>query len=336
MITIHQLARIAGVSPATVSMALHDHPRIGAATRKRIQELAATFQYQTRHASPHAGAARCGILGCIVPYVGVEFFSRTLAGMIAAAFAEGYQVMPLPGHVDIAQTLQSIQILVARGVDGLVLYPGQLSAPIPAEVLISLKSHGLPAVCVNHSVDPLDLVATNEDQCGRLVIEHLFALGHRCVACIGHSNQHPRQHALASVAREYGMETHLIESCGTDLSEMLATLVQRQPLLTAFIGHDDLFAGQILQFAAQQGLHVPQDISVVGCNNRRLPVTPRLTTVELFPEEIGRNAVILLLQRLKEPCPAEPRELTTIRIEPLLIIGQSSAPARQGALPQMR
>lgn len=329
MITIRQLAKLAGVSPAAVSMALHDHPRIGAETRRRIQALAATHGYHRTVHGLAPGLARRGTLGCIVPDVSAPFFSQALAGIIAAAFTAGYQIIPLPGRWDTQQTTQAMQALAAHGIDGLLLYPGQLSTPIPADVLLALISQGLPTVCISNAAvaHPLDRVTMDEERCGWLVIEYLYLLGHRRMVIVGAHRKHPRMVALGAAARHFGVDLLRVEECPVRLTtERIMPVFTHSSPPTALIGFDDAYAVKLVQFAAQQGWNVPRDISIIGCCNLRMPLDPPLTTVELFPEELGHRAVILLLERLARMMDTESYHPITIRIRPLLIPGGTCAP----------
>jgi DNA-binding LacI/PurR family transcriptional regulator len=328
MITIRQLAKLAGVSPAAVSMALRDHPRIGTATRRRIQELAAMHGYHASVRGLAPGSARRGALGCIVPDVSTPFFSHALAGMIAAAFTAGYQIIPLPGRWDTRQTTQAMETLTAHGIDGLLLYPGQLAAPIPADALLSLLSQGLPTVCISNAAvaHPLDRVTMDEKRCGWLVIEHLYTLGHRRLAVVGANHTHPRRVALRMASRHFGVDLFCVEDCPIRLTpERIAPCFSRPSPPTALIGFDDAYAVKLMQFAVHQGWSVPKDLSIVSCCNLRMPFDPPLTTVELFPEEMGQRAVSLLLERLTQMTNPEPYEPVTFKVSPLLISGGTCA-----------
>ncbi|MHB9025481.1 MAG: substrate-binding domain-containing protein [Armatimonadota bacterium] len=332
MTTIRQLAEIAGVSSATVSMALRNHPRISSATRQRIQDLAATYHYRKAPSLLYADEAQRGTIGCILPEISRLFFSRTLAGILDAAFAADYHVVTLPGHWDLREITRAVDMLVARGITGLLIYPGLLRAHgthYPAELSIALLSQGIPVVFLSnvHLSHAIDRVTMNEEQCGQIIVEHLFMLGHRRIAHLGAICDHPRQRAFAATAEHYGMEAQFIEiSPGSRITEILANTYQQHPLPTAFVGFDDYYAAEAIRFVQHRGLRVPRDVSITGCSNCMLPTEPDLTTIEQFPEEMGRSATSLLLQRLHDLQVAAQYEPTTLKIAPQLVIGHSCAP----------
>ncbi|MHB9022751.1 MAG: LacI family DNA-binding transcriptional regulator [Armatimonadota bacterium] len=335
MPSVRQLAKLAGVSTATVSMALRNHPRISAFTRQRIQELAQTYQYRVSPVISKFSSARCGTIGYIVPVIGCSFFGRVVEGILTHAFAESYHVVILPTHGDFRRMCLAIETLVEQQVDGILLHSGH--AAIPAEVLLELASHDIPIVCTDFTPVPhvLDQIDTNETRLAELAVDYLFMLGHRRIAYAGPSVGNPRALALRKSAQRYGMALQCVVTQGTALTidQLLLQAFQRQPLPTAFIGNDDHFAALAVRYVMHRGLQVPRDVSVLGCGNLQTAeyAEPPLTSIEQCPEELGRRAFSLLLQRMQERTAPEKFKPETVLIEPRLIIRQSCAPPRHVA-----
>ncbi|MHB9022947.1 MAG: LacI family DNA-binding transcriptional regulator [Armatimonadota bacterium] len=330
MSTIRQLAKAAGVSPSTVSMALHNHPRISKQTRKRIRELAEIYGYRVQPKSEQRIRGQRGTVGYIIPSAHSPFYSRILEGILVAASAESYHIAIMQTFGNLDYLCLAISALLEQQVDGILISSALLPA-IPADVLLELASSNIPAVGIGFTLTsrPLDHVYTDEERLAQLALDYLYSLGHRRLGYIGATIDNLRARTLEKYARRYGMDCLLIEAERPELAhEILLKRFHHHPLPTVFIGHDDRNAAHVIHYAQQQGLQVPGDLSVLGCGNYFLARDVELTSIEQFPEEIGRRALSLLLQCMQPRTRQEKTDAQTILIEPQLVIRQSCAPPR--------
>ncbi|MHB9023675.1 MAG: LacI family DNA-binding transcriptional regulator [Armatimonadota bacterium] len=335
MTTVRQLAKLAGVSPTTVSLALHNHPSISAATRQRIQELAATYQFRPRWTPSRYAGGNFGMIGCLVPGLHAGFYSEVLRGILTAAFAESYHVITLESLGDPSHCCLALETFMDQRVDGVLMSSGHLEK-IRSDILLKLASAGIPVVCISYTPTEraLDHVFVDEDRMAHLAIDYLFDLGHRQIAYVGPPLRNPRERAFEQAARRFGLSLDIIEHAAnlpsTENNAPLPITFGHPSSPTAVIGYADFYAALAIRDISQRGLRVPSDVSVLGCGNHRYGrlTCPTLTSIELFPEEIGRRALTLLLQRMEALKNGEPYEPQTVLLDPQLVVRQSCAPPR--------
>ncbi|MHB0934803.1 MAG: LacI family DNA-binding transcriptional regulator [Armatimonadota bacterium] len=310
MPTVRQLAAIAGVSIGTVSMALRDDPRVNAATRQRIQELAALYNYRPNRLTQGLLQGKSAVIGCLVPSVANEYASRVLRGVLQHAYEHAYRVITLETHASLDHTLLALDALTEQRVDGVVIMAG-LDEPIPAQAVLMLRSHRIPPVLIDNTTAalPLDVVRSDETQLASLAVSYLQELGHHAIGFIGMKGQ--RQQAVVQALRAQGISTHgvitfpgpsYVQMSEKQAEALLRCCLDHTPMQTAFIAINDIVAAYLLRQATRLGITIPQRFSLLGCSNTRLNdfLLPGLTSIEQHPEEIGKAACRLLLQRVTE------------------------------------
>jgi DNA-binding LacI/PurR family transcriptional regulator len=329
---IHDVARRAGVSVATVSRSYTVPDTVREATRVRVLQAAGELGYRPNRAARGLITGRTGNVGVIVPDLGNPYFQSVLKGAQARARAADYAVFVADGQESAAEE-EALIGAMSKQVDGIVLCSSRLAPrtlaglePTPAVVLLNRRVDGLSTVTVD-SADGM-----------RQAIDHLAALGHaRCAFLSGPrrswSNQQ-RRRGLRAAARAAGAEIVTIGPVapqfegGVDAAEqVLATGA------TAVLAYNDLVAAGILSRLAALGVEVPGELSVVGFDDIPLAamLIPALTTVAAPTAQAGAAAVDALLSRLEEPGaqPAQPsvRELPAT----LVVRGSTAAPGARRA-----
>jgi DNA-binding LacI/PurR family transcriptional regulator len=324
--SIHDVARHAGVSVATVSRSFSAPETVRGSTRERVLTAAADLHYAPNRAARGLITGRTGNVGVIVPDLGNPYFHAVLKGAQAQARRADYAVFVADGQESAGEE-ESLITAMSKQVDGIVLCssrlaPRKLAAleQMPAVVLLNRRVPGLSAVVVD-SADGM-----------RQAVGHLATLGHaRCVFVSGPrrswSNQQ-RRNGLKAAVRDHGTDVVTIgpvapqfESGVSAAEQVLATGA------TAVLAYNDLVAIGILSRLAEIGIDVPGELSVVGFDDIPLAamVTPRLTTVALPTMLAGETAVDVLLNRLAG---GERASEPAIRKLPAhLVVRGSTAPA---------
>ena len=336
MPTVRQLAAIAGVSIGTISMALRDDPRVSAATRQRIQELAALYNYRPNRLTQGLLQGKSAVIGCLVPSVANEYASRILRGVLQSAYEHGYRVITLETHAALDHTLLALDALTEQRVEGVVIMAG-IDDPLPAQAILMLRSHQIRPVLIDNTTAtlPLDMVRTDELQLANLAVSYLREQGHRAIGFVGMKGQ--RQEAVVQALRAQGLPTDgVITYPGPSYVQMdhaqAAGLLQRclehNPRQTAFIAVNDIVAAYLLSQAARLGIAIPSRFSLLGCSNTRLSefLLPGLSSVEQHPEEIGTAACRLLLRRITEEETEKAFVPQTMAIPAALCLRDSCAP----------
>jgi DNA-binding LacI/PurR family transcriptional regulator len=329
--TIHDVARLAGVSGQTVSRVLNDHPSVRPETRLRITDAIDQLGYRRNRAARALVSQHSSIIGAVVVTPDQFGPSSTLIGIERAASQNGYwvSVVSLPsGNGDDMTT--ALKHLDEGGVDGIVVIT-------PNQAALQAAAHGVthvPKVAVSSGpVGEYGMVAVDMDnELGtRLAMDHLLGLGHTEIAQIsGPANDF---HARARVdgwraaLRKAKVPTgYLLEGDWRALSgyECARELLRVKNLPTAvFAGNDHMALGALRAFH-EAGLRVPEDISVVGFDDvsGSSCFIPPLTTVRPDHAELGRAALETLQQLINGEQPEDHR------VTPAFIERESTAPPR--------
>lgn len=302
-VKLSDVARDAGVSPATVSRAIAQPELLSPETLARVRASALRLGYLPDGAARALASGRSMTIGAIVPTLDSAIFARALQAMQATLAQSGYLLLVASHEASPAAETQAVRALLGRGVDGLMLV-GAERAP---ETKALLKASGLPVVLTWCGDSHFTAVTIDNALAGRLAAEHLIGLGHRRIGMIvGHLQFNDRQRARLDGAR-----TALIEA-GLSLPDSLvveqaltlaggragcAMLLELDATPTALIGGIDLFAIGCLEEAHARGMAVPDDLSVVGIDGLDMSahVSPALTTVHVPTGRIGNLAAQTLM-----------------------------------------
>lgn len=299
MTSIRDIARAAQASVATVSRVINDSGYVSAQTRARVEAAIAALSY-----TPNAGAQRLRsgasrMVGVVLPALDVPFFGTLAHVLERELFRRGYQALICCTNESAAHEARYISTLLAQKVDGV------LAASVLADAAQygRLADAGIPIVALDRDLPGLAAVCVAVDHRagGRMMAEHLLALGHRRIAVIGAPGHSPpvlaRVQGVLDRLAESGLRAavHLGPAHEFDACRDLArTALAHGP--TALIGTTDIAAIGAIHAAIGMGLAVPQDVSVIGFDD--LPaaryVLPALTTVAQPMRGLGEVAVAQL------------------------------------------
>jgi len=287
--TIYDIASRAGVSVSTVSLAINHPHRVSDATRARIVQIAHELGYRPDGAWRARTGGRPVGIAVAAPFTSYRSFGLRLTGILDRLRDTGIDVLVYDlesaSRVD-APLLDALPI--RAGVDGIIV----MGVPLSEEGGLKLADWGPPVVLLDarHSATPTVLI--DDERGGRLIGEHLTALGHRHVAFV-HEGQRSFDYVSAGMLRGQGLG---------DTVERLDSAVWGEDLLsrlpdgvTAIVAsHDDL-AARVLRLLRTSGRAVPGDFSLVGFDDEALADALGLTTVRQPFEASGRVAADLLL-----------------------------------------
>jgi DNA-binding LacI/PurR family transcriptional regulator len=324
-VTIKDVARAAGVSPATVCRALSTPDLVRAETRERVRRSATELGYSPNRAARGLITGRTGNLGLVVPDLGNPFFPAVVKGIQARAREADYAVFLADTDEDPAAEAQLVRTL-AKQVDGLVLCSPRIS-----EAELRDFAAQTPLVMLNRRVGRIPAVTFANGDGMRQAVTHLTALGHRRIAYVAGPrvswSNRERVRGLRLAAAAAGAE--LIE-IGPVQPQFDGGVAAADPVLatgvTAVVAYNDVIALGLLSRFTARGIAVPAAISVLGFDDIALAamVHPSLTTVGLPMESSGRAGIDLLLGLLQDPARfgATRRELDT-----QLMVRGSTGPA---------
>jgi LacI family repressor for deo operon, udp, cdd, tsx, nupC, and nupG len=316
---IHDVARAAGVSTATVSRALRGLDRVRPETRDRVLAAAAELSYVP---SPHAVSLKSGktaVIGVVVPFLTRWFFANLIDGADQVLRQHGYHLLVFNvGDHREQRTLVLDQQLLAKRLDGLLV----LSADLDAAEVALLQTLRLPLVTVGLDLPGYDRVGIDDQAVGDLAMTHLLQLGHRRIGYIG-GNPDEDVHIATAVNRMAGVQAALARAGvpAEDLCDMHGDwtvrgtipvadrmLSGRRPPTAVLAASDEMAIG-VLCAARARGIDVPGQLSVMGIDDHELAFTHDLTTVRQQVREQGQAAATMLLAAFSPRGPGPRREL---------------------------
>lgn len=330
------VARLAGVSRATVSYVLNDPTDqripISPETRQRVLNAIAELGYEI---DARAQALRSGdtkTIGVLLPIYENPFFWQILRGISAEAEACGYSLLLAHSSLTPEQENQSIRELAEQRVDGLVLSIG--FKQLPEQLLNQLRNSSHPIVEISGTASDFDYVHQGYGAGAQALMTHLIELRHRRIGFVygvtipsqGYDRLEAYRQSLENAGLPY--DESLICQCGSlmdDGYQATIHLLSQPDRPTALVAINDLLGMAAIRAATDLGLRIPDDVSIASFDDIPFAnfMVPRLTTVSGLPEQNGRDAVRLLLRRLNDP--VRPREVVTSDWN--LVIRESTGPA---------
>ncbi|WP_370211466.1 LacI family DNA-binding transcriptional regulator [Roseovarius sp.] len=322
--TLEDVARMAGVSTATVSRCLNAPDKVVERTRVRVLEAVRELGYLPNFGARAMVARRTNTIGAIIPTMANAIFARGLQAFQEEARRLGYQLLVASSSYRADLEEEQARALTARGADGLLLIGLERAETLTA----FLAQRGLPAVVAwTYGAEAaLPTVGFDNRAAMRGLAEEVLRLGHRRVAMISAPVAHndrarARLEGLRDALGAAGLGTgrdmgfRVIETrYGLDEGgAALARLMQGEAPPTAVLcGNDVLAAGAIRQ-ARALGLRVPEDVSITGFDDIELAtlVTPALTTVHVPHQEMGRLAARCLVEMVEKSAQPRPAPLPT-------------------------
>jgi DNA-binding LacI/PurR family transcriptional regulator len=300
-VSIKDVARAAGVSPSTVSRALHNHPRISKETATRIRRLAEELKYTPSLPARSLVTHDTATIGLVITYASDPFLGPLVHGVEDAARGKGYSVFLISSHRDAEREQDIVHSLYERRVTGIIVTGSQ----IDAGYLQLCERFPVSVVLINCPDYPFS--ASTDNQKGAYqAAEHLVALGHRRIAYV--SNPHSRGTDLDRLTgykvslAEHGIpfdDVLTVEGDGSlrggaQAMQKLLALSQPPTAVTCF---NDMTAMGVIHALSRANRKVPRDCSVIGFDDLELAAyyCPPLTTVRQPAYRLGQRAMRILL-----------------------------------------
>jgi DNA-binding LacI/PurR family transcriptional regulator len=300
--TIYDVARLAGVSTATVSRALNGTGQIAAATRAAIDAAVEQLGYRPNTIARSLVTKSTQTIALLLPDITNPFYAALVSGIQQHALDAGHTMLLCTTEGDADREEQYLNLLRAKQVDGALVDGLRL----PPDRIARFVRDGFPIVCLDRDVDStsVPLVQVDNRLGARMATEHLLSLGHTRIAHVagapelGISDERVEGYREAIVAAGLTPDPGLVASGGfTEEGGYHATRQLMGRGFGAVFAANDLSAVGVICALAEQGWRVPEDVSVVGFDDLRLSAftTPPLTTVRQPAAEIAERATQLLL-----------------------------------------
>ncbi len=302
------VARLAGVSTATVSRTINGSTQVDPETRQRVHDAMAKLRYVPHGAARSLRSHRSKMIGAVVPSFDYALYARTTSALQQRLDAHGYALVLAEHHYQLDAEVRITEQLIQHGVDALVF----VGLDHAAGLFSLLGDHNRPYV-LTWGVDPMqrhpsigfdNQAATYEMTC------HLIAQGHRRFGLLsatveGNDRARARGAGVRAALLDGGLalDERCVQYAPISLKsaeEAMYQLLDLPEPPTAVVSTNDVFAVGGMVACRQRGVRVPEDISITGVDNTDLGATqtPGLTSIHTPIVEIGDAAAAQLVARL--------------------------------------
>ena len=307
--TLHDVARIAGVSIKTVSNVINDYPHIRPTTKQRVLDAIAELDYQPNLSARSLRSGRTGVIGLAVPELSLSYFAELADAVIRSAERHGVTVLIEQTGGDRAREIELLTSPRRQLTDGLIFSALGMDSDDSEYLRV-----GYPLVLLGERIfgGPTDHVTMRNVDAARAATEHLIALGRRRIAVIGaHEGEvigsaglrlRGYREALEAAGIPFdpaliGYTTLWHRSNGADaMRALLASGVE----FDAVFGLNDTLTLGAMRVLQEAGLRIPKDVAAIGFDDldEAQYSLPTLTTIDPGREEIAETAVRVLLERI--------------------------------------
>jgi LacI family gluconate utilization system Gnt-I transcriptional repressor len=313
-LTVHDIARLAGVSSMTVSRALNHPERVSPAKLEMVLEVVRRTGFVPNGMARGLRSSRARLVAAVLPTLVGPVFQETIRSLNEALSGHGYQLMIGQSGYDVAQEDALLDAIIRRRPDGIVL-TGIMHSPAGRRQLLA---SGIPVVETwDLTPTPIDmLVGFSNEDIGASVCDYLYRRGYRRLALMCGEDERARRRNLGFQKRaaSLGLGTELptyFTPPPTTLGagrKGLADLLSRPQRIDAVFCSSDMLALGVLIEAQARAMSVPAQLAVVGLGDLEFAASlePALTSVRIDGTRIGRMAAQYIVDRTEGRAVAEP------------------------------
>ncbi len=340
--TIQEVADLAGVSKATVSAVLNDKKTVKESTRAEVLEAIRKLNYRPREAArTRTTTETLRAVGFVLREIGNPYYAEIITGAESYLRERGYVTLVAASEGDFKAEQRIIKVMTQKDVDGILLTP-VLDNETDLSHIFDLKRRNVRFVLLEEIRGvQANLVDVDNIEGSKSAARHLIELGHRhIVHFAGPQYSLHSQERLDGVRSAYSespliFSDRLVVRAGDSLDDGYRTGLKYFRELhpedrpTAVTCYNDLCALGLCRALDELGLHVPDDVSVVGYDDLKLlnylPATSRLTSVRVPKFEVGRTAAEILHADIET---ANPSAIRKVYLKAELVARETSAPPR--------
>jgi LacI family transcriptional regulator, galactose operon repressor len=336
--TIRDVAKRAGVGVGTVSRVLNNSQQVSPETRERVQDAIRALDFRrNRVAQQLPRGQQVKQIGVILPFLTVPSFIERLRGVQIALSERVHRYELILYTVSTPEHCRAQYVLIASQgmVEGLLV----MTLNLAAEERAMLQESGITLVSISDRCPPdWPCVGVDNVAGGRLATEYLLNLGHVRVAYVGDEFPNPHnfptseagedrflgyQQMLAAHGVSMNPEYIRLGRHGQEVAKQLTHQLLALPEPpTAIFAMSDVQALGCLSAIREAGLHVPEDVSVIGFDDIEISAYVGLTTVRQHLEDSGRLGMDYLLRLLSSDGPQTPPQLPPLEVQ----VRQTTAP----------
>lgn len=300
MISIREVAKLAGVSPATVSRVINGTANVNEDKRQRVLEVIRETDFVPNEVARSLFKKSANIIGLIIPSIRNPYFTQLASVIDEAAKECGFRLFLCNVGDDLGQTRAALQMLAAMNVNGVIIGTAR------PEIREELETYPVPVILLDTMLEAVAVSAyvyCDYYQGGRMAMEHLLECGCEHIVCIrgpeGVFSADTRYQGYVDVCRERGIQPQVL-SCDYDFDAGLAMteeLLRVYPDVDGIVACNDMVAISIYKILYKKNISVPEQIQLIGFDDITFSslITPELTTIHQPIREMAQRAAELIL-----------------------------------------
>lgn len=302
-VTLKDVAKKAGVSIGTASMALNNSDKVNRETYKIVQKVARDMNYIPNARARALVKKSTSIIGLVVPHIINPFFAELAQAVKNEARKVGYNVILCSTDGKSNEEARYIEFFKSGLVDGAIFASQEKLSKETSELLEDLAENYISVVNINtqdFASELVPVVKTDLVNIGYILTKYLIQLGHRRIGFGSHSPR--RFDGFRRAVNEYNLSNlEFVYFPMYDVREVVEDIVNVKDRPTAFICYNDQTAIKMIQLLVEKGIKIPEEISICGTDNINISkyYNPPLTTVNIPKVEMGQRATELLIKLIK-------------------------------------
>lgn len=313
-VDIRDVAALAGVSVGSASRVINGVANVSDGTRQKVERAIAALDYRPNHAAQSLRSRSSKTIGCLFTDVTNPLYARLFQALEERLRADGYMLLLANGLNDSEREVETLLMFGRRGMDGVIAAPGNERAP---RVIATLNALAMPVVLLDRdmSADGCDALLFDHARGMKAAMAHLFQLGHRRVAlALWRATSRPVRRRIEGYRAAYraagltppeDMLVQAASATGSVYADVQA-LLQRTDRPTAILAQGTYTLGSTLQAIADNGLRIPQDISVItiGDTDAARNHRPPISLLNVDSQRVAELVAGMLRSRMEAPAQA--------------------------------
>lgn len=313
MSSLKEVAKLAGVSVATVSRVINNSAKVSPETIKKVNRAIKTLDFKPSRVAQRLRVkdGRKKLIGLIVPDIQNPFYVDVVRGVEDISYENGFAIYMCNFAQDESKERLYLDLMRSESVDGIILAP----VSEKDEQVINLVRSGMPVVCVDRGLTDdvkVDSVVVKNQEGAFNAVEHLINKGYKRIAYMGGLKNIPttmqRMNGYIEALKKYNIDVDksiILTGDSKHISgkNMAAELLEMDRPPDALFTGNNLITLGALEVIHNKGLKIPEAIAIIGFDDMpwSISLNPPLTAVRQPGYEIGRRAADLLFQRIEEP-----------------------------------
>ncbi|WP_323710833.1 LacI family DNA-binding transcriptional regulator [Mammaliicoccus lentus] len=335
-ISIYDVAKLANVSQSTVSRVLNNYPYIKPETKQKVLNAIKELGFSPNEIARGLANNKTNTIGLIIENISNSFYSETAHIILREARKYNYEVIIIDSESDKENFKKSIDSLMAKRVDGIIV----ASTRMTNDIIVNLIDKNFPIITYNRRIykDGYNSHVVLDNFLGaNMAIEHLVKLNHKRIAYISgplrYSTFYDRLQGFLSSINTYNLEVdeeimYMDKLEYKKVYDFAKKLMNSNNPPTAYFSSTDNMALAVMEAAVSEGLKIPEDISVIGCDDIDISGNSfiQLTTIAQQKEKMATLTIEKLMKKISDK---SNEEKVDIVIKPQLKLRKTTAEARK-------